>query len=1038
MCIPNVLAGLLRMGSQGPAVVDSSAQGLAALASLLTVAVVAAQLILTDATTSRSARHQAAALLLVQAVFVFLLLRTDAADPSGDRVWAAALCVLCALSIAALIRRFQQSRFRLPQESDADSSLADDRSLRETQVLLSLEQYMMESLVNNMPDSIYFKDAESRFIRCNQRTADIFQLASPEDAIGKTDYDFFSRAEADEYRADEIRIIETGEPVVNKEEYELWPDGEYHWVLSTKLPLRDANQRIIGTFGLSRDISELKRAQQDLAAKVEELEALHAEYSREQNLFRSLIDNIPDAVFFKDRESRFIRVNPAMAREAGFDSVDELIGLTDADIWQAEVATEARSDELRIMESGEPVIGKLEELRAQKKRPPRWVLATKMPLKDTTGETIGTFGLARDITTLRLTQQWLSDSQERFELAVNGTNDGLWDWNVQTDKVWYAPRFRELLHYDSRTTDDFPDVLASFQACLHPDDRGRVMDSIYQHLDGGPPHDEEYRLKLSSGQYRWFRGRGQAKWDAAGTPVRMAGSIQDIHEQHETQAALKQLQLQLQQALEGGNVGMWNWDVMTDQVEVSPELMLQIGEDPQRPWRSLADWEYRLHPDDLEAAKQRTLDYIQGLTAEYESSFRLRHADGSYRWILSRGRLFRNQDGQPRRFIGVHVDVTELRIAEQALADSEAKFRGIFNQTFQFIGLLTPDGIVVDANQAALNGAGVSRDAVVGKRFEETVWWSHSEELRNRLRVAIDTAASGAFDRFEAVHPAPDGSTIIVDFSLKPVVDENGKVVWLIPEGRDVTELKRYQEELRARSEELERSNRELEQFAYVASHDLQEPLRTVVGFAQLLETDCGSSLAGDAKQYLGAIVDGGRRMQQLVADLLEYSRVGLRGKPFERVSLNGIVEQAQLLLYTAIEESEAEIRVGDLPDVAADAGQMTRVFQNVIGNAIKYRRDVTPLIRIWSETHQDSVHIFVSDNGIGIKEEFAEQVFVIFRRLHTREEFPGTGIGLAVCRRIVERHGGTITVCFERNSDEDDVDGTTFRITLPTAQSSA
>ncbi|MEQ9407892.1 MAG: PAS domain S-box protein [Fuerstiella sp.] len=966
-----------------------------------------------------------AGLLCASGVLHFLVF-WHAAGANEDSSSAAGLvtAILLTLAVGLLLRWFRHTARSTNLERIQNS-------LQEAREQLTREQHLMSALVDNLPDCIYFKDAESRFLRCNQRTADVFGLAGPNDAVGCSDHDFFSREEADEYRADELQIMQTGQPLINKEEYELWRDGTYHWVLSTKLPLRDASGRIIGTFGLSRDISQLKRTEQRLAAKVGELESLHAEYSREQNLFRTLIENIPDAVFFKDREGRFIRVNPAMARNAGMEHPDQMVGLTDADVWQDELVAAARDDERRILQTGQPLIGKQEEVIRKSDGLTRWVLSTKMPLFDVDGETAGTFGLARDITTLKQTQQWLTDSQERFELAAQGTNDGLWDWNILTHEVWYAPRFMELLRLDPIAAHSFPRTLDSLTDRLHPDDRERVLKSLQKHLVSGEPHDEEYRLETADGTYRWFRGRGQARWDEQDRPVRMAGSIQDIHAAHLAQVELGAVRRQLQQALEGGNVGMWDWDILTNKVEVSPELMTQIGRDPEQPWTSLQDWEDCLHPDDREEAKQLTWNYIEGISEEYESSFRLRHASGSYRWILSRGKLFRNEDGKPGRFIGVHVDVTELREAEEALAESEARFRGIFHQTFQFIGLLSPDGTVLDANRTALQNAGITADEVIGLKFWQTVWWIHSDELQRRLQLAIQRAAAGDFDRFEATHPAADGSTIHVDFSLKPVTDEQGAVIYLIPEGRDVTELKKYQQQLKARSDELERSNRELEQFAYVASHDLQEPLRTVVGFCQLLDLEYRNSLDDNGRMYLTTIVEGGRRMQSLITDLLEYSRVGRRGKPFSLTPLQEIMEQVQALLHSAIVESEAQIEVDELPHVHVDVSQMVRLFQNLVGNSLKYRGTEPPRIRIWAENHDSCRKVYVSDNGIGIDRAFSEQIFIIFKRLHTREEYPGTGIGLAVCRRIAERHGGQIRLVYDHPRAVSK-SGSTFELTLP------
>ena len=597
---------------------------------------------------------------------------------------------------------------------------------------------------------------------------------------------------------------------------------------------------------------------------------------------------------------------------------------------------------------------------------------------------------------------------------------------MATGHVWFSTRVRELLQI---AADEKLDSLDDLLSRVHRDDLARVRGSIEGHVYSRKGHDEEFRLRLSTGEYHWFRGRGQAHWAEAGTPIRMVGSIQDIHDRHEAQAALARVKEQLQQALEGGNVGMWDWNILTDEVSVSPELMLQLGEDPGKPWTTLEDWSDRLHPDDAEAAKRRTWEYIEGITDEYESSFRLRHVDGNYRWILSRGRLFRSEDGQPGRLIGVHVDVTELREVQKALEVSEAKFRGIFNQTFQFIGVLDPDGEIVDANRTALEAAGVDAEQVIGHKFWDTAWWSHSPALQQRLKNAIARAAGGDFDRFEATHPTHDGTIAYVDFSVKPVTDDSGKVVYLIPEGRDISELKMFEQELLSRTAELESSNRELEQFAYVASHDLQEPLRTVIGFCQLLELEYKDRLEGDGTMYLDTIVQGGKRMQQLITDLLEYSRVGRRGKPFEPVDLNDVMDNVVALLHSSIVESDAVIEYGDLPVVKADLGQMTRLLQNVVGNSLKYRGNASPRVKIWTKETEQDLFLYISDNGIGIKKEFSEQIFIIFRRLHTREEYPGTGIGLAICRRIVERHGGSIRVVPPDSDNEDE--GTTFEIVL-------
>ncbi len=247
---------------------------------------------------------------------------------------------------------------------------------------------------------------------------------------------------------------------------------------------------------------------------------------------------------------------------------------------------------------------------------------------------------------------------------------------------------------------------------------------------------------------------------------------------------------------------------------------------------------------------------------------------------------------------------------------------------------------------------------------------------------------------------------------------------------QEVSERKRAEEAIQRYAKELERSNQELQQFAYVASHDLQEPLRMVSSYLQLLERRYRDHLDQDAKEFIAFAVDGAKRMQSLINDLLAYSRVGTRGKEFELVHLDEILGQAQKNLKIAIQEQNASISSSDsLPCVKGDDTQLTQLFQNLIGNAIKFHGDHAPQIQIHKQRHNGHWQISVSDNGIGIDSQYAERIFLIFQRLHNRDEYPGTGIGLAICKRIVERHGGRIWV-------ESQVgDGSTFHFTLPVVE---
>ncbi|WP_146537207.1 sensor histidine kinase [Rubripirellula reticaptiva] len=384
--------------------------------------------------------------------------------------------------------------------------------------------------------------------------------------------------------------------------------------------------------------------------------------------------------------------------------------------------------------------------------------------------------------------------------------------------------------------------------------------------------------------------------------------LQRSEEQARSMVALQTADLantndQLELTLRGANVGLWNWNAKTGEVDYSPTFMKQLGFTDETEWTCFEDWKSSLHPDDHDSAMKRVEDYFSRITDEYKSSFRLRCRDGSYRWMLAQGRAVFDDDGAPVRMMGVHVDVTE-----QVYAEHELK----------------------------------------------------------RLNLALESANTA-----------------------------------------------------------LKESNIDLQQFAYVASHDLQTPLRAIAGFSQLLQVDYSGKLDANADGYIGRIVVGVKRMQTMINDLLAYSRVQSQASPFEEVSLDDVFVDAISLLEAQIDDTQADVTSQPLPTVNGDPAQLSQLLTNLIGNALKYHSG-KPVIRVWAVRNADGWSIAVNDNGIGIAPKYHERVFEVFRRLHDQQQYPGTGIGLAVCRRIAKRHGGGIRL----DSAEDR--GSTFWIDIP------
>lgn len=381
----------------------------------------------------------------------------------------------------------------------------------------------------------------------------------------------------------------------------------------------------------------------------------------------------------------------------------------------------------------------------------------------------------------------------------------------------------------------------------------------------------------------------------------------------------------------------------------------------------------------------------------------------------------------PNGYIGVLFnDITKQKEIEEALKKSEQLYRTLFENTddaFQIVKLIcdkndnVSDFRYLKTNKAFELQSGLKSSEILGKRVRQVLpdvepyWFEMYDKVAKDSKPVHDINYNQDTNRWYDMFYFPYSK------------DEIGVLF------RDITEQKKAEGQLKQLIEELERSNKELEQFAYVSSHDLQEPLRTIASFTQLLERRYKGQFDSDADEFIDFIVEAAIRMKAQIEGLLEYSRVETKGGEFQVVNMNEILKQTIKNLHTLIEEAEAEITVDELPNIMGDAEQLQRVFQNLISNAIRFRRCEEPL-KIHISANRDiynKEYVFsISDNGIGIEEQYSERIFTIFQRLHTRDVYHGTGIGLSIVKRVIERHGGHIWV-----ESELDV-GSTFYFTIP------
>jgi PAS domain S-box-containing protein len=484
---------------------------------------------------------------------------------------------------------------------------------------------------------------------------------------------------------------------------------------------------------------------------------------------------------------------------------------------------------------------------------------------------------------------------------------------------------------------------------------------------------------------------------------------------------------------------------------VSPNVRTQWGYEPEALTSGAIPFASLIHPDDLQRVGAEVQGHCNAGAPCFEQEYRIRRADGSYRWVYDFTVVVRDSAAKITHFHGHLSDVTDRRAMEEALRTGEQKLRAIFDQTFQFIGVLSTDGILLQANHAALQFAGTTEESVLGRPFWATPWWRHSAELQERLRIALRDAAGGTLVRLEVTHPDAKGELHYVDFSLKPVTDSAGHVVQLLAEGRDITERKLAEEERRRYREDLEQTvqqrtaelllardaaeaaNKAKSIFLANMSHELRTPLNAILGFSSIMRND--PVLPESLHQYLDIINRSGEHLLTLINDVLEMAkieagRIQLEEAPFD---LGGMVRDVTEMMEVRAQEKGLRLLTDQSSEfpryIVGDEAHLRQVLINLVGNAVKFTQEGGVTVRLGTRAnHASHLIIEVEDTGPGISPQDQQRIFQPFTQLGDQRDNKGTGLGLTITRQFVEMMSGTITL------ESTPGKGSLFRVELPLA----
>lgn len=663
------------------------------------------------------------------------------------------------------------------------------------------------------------------------------------------------------------------------------------------------------------------------------------------------------------------------------------------------------------------------------------VLGRGVPVKDESGKIVCWTGINLDISGLKRAEQALRASELRWRQLAEAMPHLVWTCTPEGSCDFLSRQWLEYTGIGEARQYGY-----GWLQQVHRADRESIFVAWRRAVRSGDLFDVECRIRRHDGAYRWFKTRAVAVRDESGRVVKWYGSSTDIHELREMQAALRDSEERYRLFFQNSMDGI----VATLHDE---GRIMAVNSEACRIFGYTAE-EFRGLAEDamLDGADPRLAVMIgeRERTGTWNGQLTYRKKGGAKFPAEISSALFRDSEGC-RIGIVILRDITERkRMETELLAARDELERKVRERTRE----------LVEANRALVGQAALldlAHDAILVRDIENRIiFWNkgaektygHAREqaLGKTTGELLHTSAPVPPEQIieqvlregwwegEMEHRTASGDTITVESRWALQTGQDGGPSGFLEINRDVTLRKQAEEDLKANLRRLELVNAELQEFAFVASHDLQEPLRKIQAFGDRLKRKCGHKLDEVESDYLARMENAAGRMQQLIRELLSYSRVSTKREPFQLVELKQVVEEVVQIFEHRFRDYRARIEIGELPAVDADATQMKQLFQNLIGNALKFQKaGAKPLVRVYGRPHGEHARrIFVEDNGIGFDEKYVDRIFAPFQRLHGRMEYEGTGMGLAICRKIVERHQGSITARSRPG------EGSTFIVTLP------
>jgi PAS domain S-box-containing protein len=814
----------------------------------------------------------------------------------------------------------------------------------------------------------------------------------------------------------------------------LTKDGQEKWLRSIAQVLRNEKGDVYMVIGTEQDVTE----KQKLISKLEESQRLYKQAQELAKMGNFSLDVQTGDVYWSDEVYKIYERSQGetIQFEDAFSPItEEHKSKVQEAIAETIASKRGRSISYAIRKKG----GQLRYVN----------LHTDVGLnKD--GEVSSIFGTVQDVTEKEELINRLQESEKLYKQAQSLAHMGNWTYDFITDKVTWSD---ELFAIYERANKE-PLSREEWNSYLDSSDKELINKSFDEAVANHKPLDVIHRINLPGGKKKVLHRKGEVIYDQTGKGLKMIGTTQDISEQYKTQTELKESQTFIRKITDATPSIIASYNINTGKYTfISEGLQKLLGYSTSDVMeRGIAFFQEIVHPDDMQPLMERNTKALEEANSNVdkkdlvmEFTYRMKHKDGNYRWFHTYGTIFDyNQEGKVEHILNITLDVTEQKEAIETIREQEYFIQQIADASPTILYLFdVPSQSIAYINREAFFVLGYLPDEIIeeGKNITDLLY--HPDDLgllpgRKQSKKSFQQVDSMIQYECRMKHKDGDYRWLLVrEIVFK--ADDNGAITQIIGAALDITRRKEMERTILQNAHQLEQSNASLEEFAYVASHDLKEPLRKISTFGDRLVASQIDKLNEEGKMYLRKIVDASQRMQNMISDLLSISMIS-GNRSFEKVSLQKILEETLQTLEFKIEQQKAVIRYDALPEAHVIPSQFRQLFQNLIANSLKFiREDVQPVISVQAlpatveevEAYQLKkapayLKIVFTDNGIGFENEFAQKIFAIFQRLHGRSEYEGSGIGLAICKKIVEHHGGVIFATGQPGV------GATFSIILP------